>query len=139
MKRLTSISQAPPALQRQETPTPPASRWRHTATQRPPSLELFRLDIGVLPVGDYSNKYYIKSGDTQITGEKLENSGEPADRLGGESYRRTDVQWYRSTVVQIHVAIERMVAVGFRKKGTQAGTIENSVKRPLSRCKGGDW
>ena len=31
-------------------------------------------------------------------------------------YRRTDVQWYRSTVVQIHVAIERMVAVGFRKR-----------------------
>ncbi len=33
-----------------------------------------------------------------------------------QTYRRTDVQWYRSTVVQIHVAIERMVAVGFRKR-----------------------
>ena len=52
-------------------PHPPASRWRHTATRRPPSSELFRLDIGVIPVGDYSNKYYIKSGDTQFTGEKL--------------------------------------------------------------------
>jgi hypothetical protein len=30
--------------------------------------------------------------------------------------RRTDVQKYRSTVVKIHVAIERMVAVGFRKR-----------------------
>jgi hypothetical protein len=122
--RLTSISRAPPALQHQETPTPPASRWRHTATQHPPSSELFRLDIGVIPVGDYSNKYYIKSGDTQFTGEKLENSVEPADRLDGESwrctevqtYRSTEVQMYSSTVVQIHVAIERMVAVGFRKR-----------------------
>ncbi len=34
-----------------------------------------------------------------------------------QTYRRTDVQWYRSTVVQIHVDIERMVAVGFRKRG----------------------
>ncbi len=75
-------------------------------------------------MGDYSNKYYIKSGDTQFTGEKLENSVEPADRLDGESwgctevqtYRRTDVHWYRSTSVQIHVAIKRMVAVGFRKR-----------------------
>jgi hypothetical protein len=33
-----------------------------------------------------------------------------------QTYRRTDVQWYRSTVVQTHVAIERMVAVGFRKR-----------------------
>ncbi len=80
--------------------------------------------MGVTPVGDYSNKYYKKSGDTQFTGEKLENSVEPADMLDGKSwrctevqtYRRTDVQWYRSTVVQIHVAIERMVAVGFRKR-----------------------
>jgi hypothetical protein len=122
--RLTSISRAPPALQRQETPTLPASRWRLIATRLPPSPELFRLDIGIIPVGDYSNKYYIKSGDTQFTGEKLENSVEPADPLDGESwrstdvqtYRRTDVQWYRSTVVQIHVVIERMVAVGFRKR-----------------------
>ncbi len=74
-------------------------------------------------MGDYSNKYYIKSGDTQFTGEKLENSVEPADTVNGESwrctevqYRRTGVQTYRSTVVQIHVAIERMVAVGFRKR-----------------------
>ncbi len=75
-------------------------------------------------MGDYSNKYYIKSGDTQITGEKLENSVEPADTMNGEAwrctevqtYRRTEVQWYRSTVVQIQVAIERVVAVGFRKR-----------------------
>ena len=67
-------------------------------------------------MGDYSNKYYIKSGDTQFTGEKLENSVEPADILDGEAWSCTDVQWYRSTVVQIHVAIERMVAVGFRKR-----------------------
>ncbi len=82
--RLTSISRAPPALERQETPTPPASRWRLIATQLPPSSELFRLDIGVTPVGDYSNKYYITSGVTQFTGEKLENSVEPADMLDGE-------------------------------------------------------
>ncbi len=51
-------------------------------------------------MGDYSNKYYIKSGDTQFTGEKLENSVEPADTSNGESYRRTDVQTYRRTDVQ---------------------------------------
>ena len=59
-------------------------------------------------MGDYSNKYYIKSGDTQFTGEKLENSVELADMMDGESWRctevqthrRTDVQKYRSTVVQ---------------------------------------
>ncbi len=67
--RLTSISRAPPDLQRQETPTPPASHWRHIATLLPPVLELLRQDIGVMPVGDYSNKYYIKSGETQFTGE----------------------------------------------------------------------
>ena len=33
-----------------------------------------------------------------------------------QMYGSTDVQWYRSTVAQIHVAIERMVAVGFRKR-----------------------
>ncbi len=33
-----------------------------------------------------------------------------------QTYRRTDVQWYRSIVVQIHIAIERVVAVGFRKR-----------------------
>jgi hypothetical protein len=98
--RLTSISRAPPALQRQGTPTPPASRWRLIATRLPPSSELFGLDIGVIPVGDYSNKYYIKSGDTQITGEKLENSVEPADMLDGESWRCTEVQMYRRTDVQ---------------------------------------
>ncbi len=75
-------------------------------------------------MGDYSNKYYIKSGETRFPGEKLENSVEPADMTDGESwrstevqtYRRTDVQKYRSTAIQIHVAIERMVAVGFRKR-----------------------
>jgi hypothetical protein len=104
--RLTSILRAPPALQRQETPTPPASCWRHTATRHPPSSELFRLDIGVIPVGDYSNKYYIKSGDTQFTGEKLENSVEPADRLDGESWRCTEVQLYRRTDLQMYSGTE---------------------------------
>jgi hypothetical protein len=74
--------------------------------------------------GDYSNKYYITSGETQFTGGKLENSVEPADMTNGDSwrctevqsYRRTEVQWYRSTVAQINVALERMVAVGFRKR-----------------------
>ncbi len=33
-----------------------------------------------------------------------------------QAYRHTEEQRYRSTVVQIHVAIERMVAVGFRKR-----------------------
>jgi hypothetical protein len=98
--RLTSISRAPPDLQRQETPTPPASRWRLIATLLPPFSELFRLDIGVIPVGDYSNKYYIKSGDTQFTGEKLENSVESADTVNGETWRCTKVQTYRRTEVQ---------------------------------------
>jgi hypothetical protein len=100
--RLASISRAPPALQRQETPTPPASCWRLIATRLPPSSELFRLDIGVIPVGDYSNKYYIKSGETQFIGEKLENSVEPADMLDGESWRCTEVQTYRRTEVQLY-------------------------------------
>ncbi len=104
--RLTSISRAPPTLQRQETPTPPASRWRLIATRLPPSSELFRLDIGVIPVGDYSNKYYIKSGDTQFTGEKLENSVEPADLLDGESWRCTEVQTYRRTDAQMYSGTE---------------------------------
>ncbi len=33
-----------------------------------------------------------------------------------QKYRCTEVQAYRSTVVQTNVAIERMVAVGFRKR-----------------------
>jgi hypothetical protein len=120
--RLASISRAPPALQRQETPTPPASCWRLIAARLPPPSELFRLDIGVIPVGDYSNKYYIKSGVNQFTGEKLENSVEPADMLDGESWRCTGVQTYRRTDVQKYSCtdtccyIERMVAVGFRKR-----------------------
>ena len=57
-------------------------------------------------MGDYSNKYYIKSGDTQFTGEKLENSVEPADRLDGESWRCTDVQLYRRTDVQMYSGTE---------------------------------
>jgi hypothetical protein len=51
-------------------------------------------------VRDYSNKYYIKSGDTQFTGEKLENSEEPVDMLDGESWRCTEGQTYRRTDVQ---------------------------------------
>jgi hypothetical protein len=50
--------------------------------------------------GDYSNKYYITSGETQFTGEKLENSVEPADMTNGESWRCTEVQPYRRTEVQ---------------------------------------
>ncbi len=57
-------------------------------------------------MGDYSNKYYIKSGDTQFTGEKLGNSVEPADRLDGESWRCTDVQMYRRTDVQLYSGTE---------------------------------
>ncbi len=51
-------------------------------------------------MGDYSNKYYIKSGDTQFTGEKLENSVEPADVLDGESWSCTEVQTHRCMGVQ---------------------------------------
>ncbi len=36
----------------------------------------------------------------QFTGEKLENSVEPADMTHGEAWRRTDVQAYRCTDVQ---------------------------------------
>ncbi len=46
--------------------------------------------------GDYSNKYYIKSGETQL----LEKSVEPADMPNGESWRCTEVQMYRRTDVQ---------------------------------------
>jgi hypothetical protein len=41
----------------------------------------------------------------------MENHGERVQK-----YRCTDVQKDRSTVVQTNVAIERMVAVGFRKR-----------------------
>ena len=57
-------------------------------------------------MGDYSNKYYIKSGDTQFTGEKLENSVEPADTVNGESWRCTEVQMYRHTEVQMYSGTE---------------------------------
>ncbi len=57
-------------------------------------------------MGDYSNKYYIKSGDTQSTGEKLENSVEPADILNGESWSCTEVQTYRCTGVQMYSGTE---------------------------------
>ncbi len=57
-------------------------------------------------MGDYSNKYSIKSGDTQFTGEKLENSVEPADRLDGESWRCTEVQMYRRTDIQLYSGAE---------------------------------
>jgi hypothetical protein len=73
---------------------------------------------------DYSNKYYITSGETHFT-VQMEKSG----RLSGASghgqwrimervqmYRCTEVQMHRRTVVQTNVAIERMVAVGFRKR-----------------------
>ncbi len=57
-------------------------------------------------MGEYSNKYYIKSGDTQFTGEKLENSVEPADRVDGESWRCTKVQLYRRADVQMYSGTE---------------------------------
>ncbi len=57
-------------------------------------------------MGDYSNKYYIKSGDTQFTGEKLENSVEPADTMSGDSWRCTEVQTYRRTEVQMYSGTE---------------------------------
>ncbi len=57
-------------------------------------------------MGDCSNKYYIKSGDTQFTGEKLENSVEPADMLDGEAWRCTGVQTYRRTDVQMYSSTE---------------------------------
>ena len=57
-------------------------------------------------MGDYSNKYYIKSGDTQFTGEVLENSVEPADMLDGESWRCTEIQTYRCTDVQMYSGTE---------------------------------
>jgi hypothetical protein len=37
-----------------------------------------------MPEGDYSNKYYIKSGETQFVGGKLENSEEPEDMPDGD-------------------------------------------------------
>ena len=104
--RLISILRAPPVLQRQETPTPPASCWRHIPTLLSPASELNRLDIGVMSEGDYSNKYYITSGETQFTGEKLENSVETAKMSNGESWRCTEVQTYRRTDVQMYSGTE---------------------------------
>jgi hypothetical protein len=130
--RLTSISRVPPDLQPQDIPTPPASEWRLKATLSPPPSELYRPDIGGMSECDYSNKYYITSGETQFTVQR-----EEAGRLSGASgyeqwrimervqkYGCTDVQPYRSTVVQpysctavqTNIAIERMLAVGFRKR-----------------------
>jgi hypothetical protein len=37
-----------------------------------------------MPEGDYSNKYYIKSRETQFVGGKLENSVEPEDMPDGD-------------------------------------------------------
>jgi hypothetical protein len=48
----------------------------------------------------------------------MENHGDVQKyrRTDVQTYRRTEVQWYRSKVAQTNVAIERMVAVGFRKR-----------------------
>ncbi len=48
----------------------------------------------------------------------MENHGDVQTyrRTDVQKYRSTEVQWYRSTVIQTNVAIERMVAVGFRKR-----------------------
>jgi hypothetical protein len=52
----------------------------------------------------------------------LGGSVEPADMDNGETwtdvqkYSCTEVQMYKSTVAQTNVALERMVAVGFRKR-----------------------
>ncbi len=121
MLRLTTISRAPPDLQPQDIPTLPASKWRLKATLLPSSSELHRPDIGGMSERDYSNKYYITSGEIQFIVQM-----EKAGRLSGASRheqwrtmeRRTEVQMYRSTVAQTNVAIERMVAVGFRKRDT---------------------
>jgi hypothetical protein len=59
-----------------------------------------------MPEGDCSNKYYIKSGENQFVGEKLENSVEPADMPDGESWRCTEVQTYRRTEVQMYNGTE---------------------------------
>jgi hypothetical protein len=73
---------------------------------------------------DYFNKYYITSGETQFT-VQMEKAGRLSGVSGHEQwrimervqkYRCTAVQTYRSTIVQTNVAIERMVAVGFRKR-----------------------
>jgi hypothetical protein len=105
--RLTSISRVPPDLQPQDIPISPASQWRLKATLSPPSLELHRPDIGGMSERDYSNKYYITSGEIQFTVqmEKIGMLSEPADMNNGESwreYRCTDVQLYRSTEVQMY-------------------------------------
>ncbi len=65
--RLTFISRGPPDLQSQDIPAPPASQWRLKATLSPPPLDLQMSDIGGMSERDYSNKYYIKSGETQFT------------------------------------------------------------------------
>ncbi len=59
-----------------------------------------------MPEDDCSNKYYIKSGETQFVGEKLENSVESADMLDGESWRSTEAQTYRRTEVQKYSGTE---------------------------------
>ncbi len=122
--RLTSISRAPPDLQPQDIPISPASQWRLKATLSPPPLKLHRPDIGGMSERDYSNKYYITSGETQFT-VQMEESGMLSGDSGHEQwrimervqmYRSTEVQPYRSTDVQTNVAIERRVAVGLTKR-----------------------
>jgi hypothetical protein len=87
-----------------------------------------RPDIGGMSERDYSNKYYITSGEIQFT-VQMEESGMLSGASGHEQwrimervqmyrstevqkYRSAEVQMYRSTDVQTNVAIERMVAVG---------------------------
>ncbi len=59
---------------------------------------------------DYSNKYYIESGETQFTGQMEDTGVTIGARIHGQwrhmegvqKYRRTDVQMYRSTDVQMY-------------------------------------
>jgi hypothetical protein len=71
---------------------------------------LHRPDIGDVSERDYSNKYYIKTGETQFTVQMEETGVTIGVRIHGQwrhmeevqKYRSTDIQKYRSTDVQMY-------------------------------------
>jgi hypothetical protein len=68
-------------------------------------------------------------------------SGSP-EAPSGAQQRPVGEQMYGGTAVwrvQKNVAIERMVAVVFSKKGTQTCAIENTVINHWGRCRGGGY
>jgi hypothetical protein len=81
------------------------------------------------PKRDYSNKYYLKSGETQFTVQMEKTGvnigvvvhGQWRQMEGVQKYSCTEVRIYRCTDVQMYrstgkCCLERMVAVGLTKR-----------------------